>query len=69
MTITRFAPSPTGTLHIGNVRTALHNYLFAKRHGGRFMLRIDDTDLVRSKEEHVDAIRADLAWLGAESRW
>jgi glutamyl-tRNA synthetase len=64
MTITRFAPSPTGTLHIGNVRTALHNYLFAKRHGGRFMLRIDDTDLVRSKEEHVDAIRADLAWLG-----
>ena len=64
MTITRFAPSPTGTLHIGNVRTALHNFLFARRHGGRFMLRIDDTDLARSKEEHVDAIRADLAWLG-----
>ncbi len=64
MTITRFAPSPTGTLHIGNVRTALHNFLFARRHGGRFMLRIDDTDVVRSKEEHVDAIRADLAWLG-----
>lgn len=64
MTITRFAPSPTGTLHIGNVRTALHNYLFAKRHGGRFMLRIDDTDLARSREEHVEAIRADLAWLG-----
>jgi len=64
MTVTRFAPSPTGTLHIGNVRTALHNYLFAKRHGGRFMLRIDDTDLARSKEEHVEAIRADLNWLG-----
>ncbi len=66
MTITRFAPSPTGTLHIGNVRTALHNFLFARKHGGRFMLRIDDTDLVRSKEEHVNAIRADLAWLGLE---
>ena len=64
MTITRFAPSPTGTLHIGNVRTALHNFLFARRHGGTFMLRIDDTDLARSKEEHVEAIRADLAWLG-----
>jgi glutamyl-tRNA synthetase len=64
VTITRFAPSPTGTLHIGNVRTALHNYLFARRHAGRFMLRIDDTDRARSEEEHVVAIRADLAWLG-----
>ncbi|MDR6833378.1 MULTISPECIES: glutamate--tRNA ligase [unclassified Sphingopyxis] len=62
--VTRFAPSPTGTLHVGNVRTALHNFLWAKKHGGRFLLRIDDTDLERSKEEHVDAIRADLAWLG-----
>lgn len=65
MTITtRFAPSPTGTLHVGNIRTALHNWMFAKRHGGRFLLRIDDTDLERSKEEYVDGIRADLDWLG-----
>ncbi len=62
--VTRFAPSPTGSLHIGNLRTALHNWLFAKRHGGRFLLRIDDTDQARSEERHVDAIRADLAWLG-----
>ncbi|MGN7929704.1 glutamate--tRNA ligase [Sphingopyxis sp. 22461] len=62
--VTRFAPSPTGTLHVGNVRTALHNWLWARKHGGRFLLRIDDTDLERSKEEYVDAIRADLAWLG-----
>ena len=62
--VTRFAPSPTGRLHVGNIRTALHNALFAIRNGGRFLLRIDDTDLERSREEHVDAIRADLAWLG-----
>lgn len=62
--VTRFAPSPTGTLHVGNVRTALHNWLWARKHGGRFLLRIDDTDLERSKEEYVDGIRADLAWLG-----
>ncbi|MDK2761116.1 MAG: glutamate--tRNA ligase [Sphingopyxis sp.] len=62
--ITRFAPSPTGILHVGNVRTALHNWLWARKHGGRFLLRIDDTDGERSKEEYVDAIRADLAWLG-----
>lgn len=62
--ITRFAPSPTGTLHVGNVRTALHNWMWARKHGGRFLLRIDDTDLERSKEEYVDGIRADLAWLG-----
>ena len=62
--VTRFAPSPTGTLHVGNVRTALHNWLWARKHGGRFLLRIDDTDLERSKEDYVDAIRADLAWLG-----
>lgn len=61
---TRFAPSPTGTLHVGNIRTALHNWLLAKRSGGRFLLRIDDTDVARSREEHVEAIRADLAWLG-----
>ena len=62
--ITRFAPSPTGTLHVGNIRTALHNWLLAKKSGGRFLLRIDDTDVARSREEHVEAIRADLAWLG-----
>jgi glutamyl-tRNA synthetase len=62
--VTRFAPSPTGILHVGNVRTALHNWLWAKKHGGRFLLRIDDTDLERSKEDYVDAIRTDLAWLG-----
>lgn len=64
MTVTRFAPSPTGHLHVGNIRTALHNFLLAKQSGGRFLLRIDDTDAARSKEEYVEAIRADLAWLG-----
>ncbi len=62
--VTRFAPSPTGVLHVGNIRTALHNWLFARRHGGRFILRIDDTDAARSEERFVEAIRADLAWLG-----
>jgi glutamyl-tRNA synthetase len=62
--VTRFAPSPTGTLHVGNIRTALHNWMFARAHGGRFLLRIDDTDGARSEERFVDAIRADLAWLG-----
>ena len=62
--ITRFAPSPTGMLHVGNLRTALHNWLFAKRHGGKFLLRIDDTDGERSEERFVEAIRADLAWMG-----
>ena len=62
--ITRFAPSPTGTLHVGNVRTALHNWLLARRDGGRFLLRIDDTDAERSREDYVAAIRTDLAWLG-----
>jgi glutamyl-tRNA synthetase len=64
--VTRFAPSPTGRLHVGNIRTALHNWLLARRHGGRFLLRIDDTDAARSREEHVAAIRADLAWLGLD---
>jgi len=62
--ITRFAPSPTGTLHVGNIRTALHNWMFAQARSGRFLLRIDDTDQARSEERHVDSIRADLAWLG-----
>ncbi|HEU4877663.1 MAG TPA: glutamate--tRNA ligase, partial [Sphingomicrobium sp.] len=61
---TRFAPSPTGRLHVGNIRTALHNALFAIAHGGRFLLRIDDTDAERSSEAFVDAIHADMAWLG-----
>lgn len=64
MVITRFAPSPTGHLHVGNIRTALHNFLLAKQGGGRFLLRIDDTDAARSREEYVEGIRADLAWLG-----
>ena len=64
MTTTRFAPSPTGNLHVGNIRTALHNWLLAKRSGGRFLLRIDDTDAERSREEYVAAICADLDWLG-----
>ena len=65
-TITRFAPSPTGHLHVGNIRTALHNWLLARQAGGRFVLRIDDTDAQRSREEYVEGIRRDLAWLGLE---
>lgn len=64
MTVTRFAPSPTGRLHVGNIRTALHNALLARVAGGQFWLRIDDTDAERSREEYVEAIRRDLAWLG-----
>src|ERR1700739_4206384 len=60
----RFAPSPTGLIHIGNARTALLNWLFALREGGRFILRFDDTDVERSRLEYADAIEADLAWLG-----
>ena len=59
----RFAPSPTGKLHVGNIRTALVNWLFAKSQGGIFVLRIDATDLERSTKENEDAIRADLTWL------
>ncbi len=62
--VTRFAPSPTGALHVGNVRAALHNWLWARRMGGRYLLRIDDTDTERSEERFVEGIRADLAWLG-----
>ncbi len=61
--VTRFAPSPTGRLHVGNIRTALHNWMYAQSTGGRFLLRIDDTDAERSEERYVEAIRADLAWL------
>ncbi len=60
----RIAPSPTGLLHIGNIRAALFNYLFAKKHGGSFMLRLDDTDSTRSTQEFADAIKRDLTWLG-----
>ena len=65
--VTRFAPSPTGRLHVGNIRTALHNWLLAQKHDGKFLLRIDDTDAERSREEFVDALRTDLAWLGIEA--
>ncbi len=62
--IVRFAPSPTGRIHIGNARTALMNFLFARKHHGQFILRFDDTDVERSKEEYAQAIEVDLAWLG-----
>jgi glutamyl-tRNA synthetase len=62
--VVRFAPSPTGRIHIGNARTALMNVLYASRLGGRFVLRFDDTDLARSREEFAQAIDVDLAWLG-----
>ncbi|KPF71591.1 glutamine--tRNA ligase [alpha proteobacterium AAP81b] len=62
--LTRFAPSPTGRLHAGNIRTALVNWLLARKGGGRFLLRLDDTDLARSTEESAQSIRTDLAWLG-----
>ncbi|MFN3943965.1 MAG: glutamate--tRNA ligase [Allosphingosinicella sp.] len=62
--VTRFAPSPTGFLHIGGARTALFNWLYARRHGGRFLLRIEDTDRARSTREAIDAILDGMAWLG-----
>jgi len=61
---TRFAPSPTGLLHLGNVRTALLNWLYARKHGGRFLLRFEDTDQDRSEVAYIEAIKADLNWLG-----
>ncbi|WP_298560946.1 glutamate--tRNA ligase [uncultured Aliiroseovarius sp.] len=64
MTTTRFAPSPTGYIHVGNLRTALFNYLIAAKSGGQFILRLDDTDPERSKQEYADAIMEDLEWLG-----
>ena len=64
--IVRFAPSPTGLLHVGNIRAALFNWLFAKRNGGTFILRLDDTDLARSKPEYETAIERDLLWLGLD---
>ncbi len=64
MTTTRFAPSPTGRLHIGNLRAALFNYAIARQQGGTFVLRIDDTDAERSKDEYIQGIKDDLTWLG-----
>ena len=61
---TRYAPSPTGTLHIGNARTALFNYLFAKHHQGEFVVRIEDTDIERNVEGGVESQLNDLKWLG-----
>lgn len=65
-TVTRFAPSPTGYIHVGNLRTALMNYLIARKTGGTFILRLDDTDQERSKQEYIDALKQDLEWLGIE---
>ncbi len=62
--VTRFAPSPTGTLHTGNARTALYNWLYSQHSNGKFLLRIEDTDQERSKQEHTDVILRDLTWLG-----
>ena len=62
--VTRFAPSPTGMLHIGGARTALFNYLIAKRHGGKFLLRVEDTDKKRSTDEATQAILDGMSWLG-----
>jgi glutamyl-tRNA synthetase len=64
MTILRFAPSPTGRIHVGNARTAILNWLMAQKTGGQFILRYDDTDTVRSKTEYAESIAVDLAWLG-----
>ncbi len=63
---TRFAPSPTGYLHVGGARTALFSWLYARRHGGHFVLRIEDTDLERSTAESVNAILEGMTWLGLE---
>ncbi len=64
--VTRFAPSPTGMLHIGGARTALFNYLFAKRHGGKYLLRIEDTDIKRNSDEAINAILNGLKWIGVK---
>lgn len=63
---TRFAPSPTGYLHVGGARTALYSWLFAKNQGGEFVLRIEDTDLERNSQEAVDAILEGMQWMGME---
>src|SRR5262245_11570087 len=63
---TRFAPSPSGEVHLGNARTALFSFLLARHSGGRFILRIEDTDTERSRDEHTAAVLQDLRWLGLE---
>ena len=60
----RFAPSPTGLMHVGNARVAIINHLFCKKNHGKFLFRIDDTDVLRSKKEYEDAIKKDMEWLG-----
>ena len=62
----RFAPSPTGSVHIGNIRAAVFNWLFARHEGGKFLLRIEDTDLVRSTKEAIDKVLDAMAWLGLD---
>src|SRR5512134_2237242 len=62
----RFAPSPTGFLHVGGARTAIFNLLHARRHGGQMLLRIEDTDVERSRQHHAEQIVASLQWLGVE---
>ncbi len=64
--VTRFAPSPTGYLHVGGARTALYSWLHARKTGGTFILRIEDTDLERSSQESVDAILEGMEWLGLD---
>ena len=64
--VTRFAPSPTGFLHIGGARTALFNWLFARHHGGKFLLRIEDTDKARSTDAAIAAILDGMRWLGLD---
>jgi len=62
----RFAPSPTGHLHVGGLRTALFNWYFAKKNNGKFILRIEDTDVERSKKEYEDAILEEMKWIGLD---
>jgi len=66
MTVTRFPPSPTGDLHIGGARTALYSWLYARQHQGKFILRIEDTDLERNSQKSVDAIIDGMSWLGLD---
>ena len=66
MIVTRFAPSPTGFLHVGGLRTALYNYLYARKNGGKFLLRIEDTDLARNSDAAVEAIKEAFDWCGLE---
>lgn len=64
--VTRFAPSPTGLMHLGNVRTAMLNWMFAKKMGGKFLLRFEDTDQSRSEQQYIDALKEDMLWLGLQ---